>query len=666
MRHEVFVKTSNGRRSVLLSDDFCQSLSVPVGENKDSVLLFIASWISLLADSPLESEKKPYTLYNDFLSKIKEKGIKALVTDYSSLAHRFVSQHTLMGPPSSIGEWIDDFKDTPVFFEYNRYYKTGDVKLLEYIYTFLNFGKKLEYVDETFNKVAFRDWLDIEKRLGDLHLRSDDTLVLNRILATLLPRFTWTDLRPKFGPGRVQERGVMGRIAKIRTLAYDHLIDRFLLRGHIGMYGMGEDFGVSKDKVIPDPTQWDPAKGISSRSARLRFVPKNLKTSRSICMEPNTLMYFQQAVMRQFLELIGDSFLCRFIDIKDQSKNQKLAWEGSFTSEVDTLDLSAASDRMSFELIKLVFPPSWLIPMIATRSNKVILPDDSERVILKFAPMGSALCFPTQCIIFASVCIYAACLHTYEVEKRRKPFLDWLTPSVIRRVTNKFGDSVRYRIEGYQPLAVYGDDICVDRKLTDIVTSILDRLGFVTNKEKSFTGSQAFRESCGKYYLNGHDITPLFFTVEGVKPTLRASHVVSQVHLINEAYKRGYKNLYRFLRHTLMTWGSKPSLRNRFGKQNPIPYVSDPDQFGILSIEPKNNHLESRENSDLQRTEYRCWTISYDYKVKPGDDISSVDAYEYMRWWVGRAMIDTSDFKESVSRSDTGGARIKWRWIPLI
>ena len=664
MRHEVLLRTSNGRKSIIIDSDFCQSLSVPVGDNEDTIALFVASWVSLLADSPLEPDNKPYKLYTRFLHWIKVEGIKGIVVRFSDLAHQLVSRHTLMGSDPSIGDWIVGFKDTPVFFEYNRYYKTGDTKLLDYLYTFLNFGKKLDYVDEAFHTAAFRDWLGVEKRLDDLVLQDTDISALRTIIYTALPPFEWQDLRPKFGPGSVQERGVRGRIDKLRSLRYDPLIDRFLLRGHIGKYGFGADQGIQISKVIPDPDSWTPARGISSRSSKLMFVPKNLKISRSICMEPNTLMFFQQAVLAEELRLLKHSAYSVFIDIADQTKNQVLSQAGSLTSEIDTIDLSAASDSVSLDLVKRVFPRSWLIPMLATRSKDVILPNGDLMTVKKFAPMGSALCFPTQCIIFASVCVYAACLYAYEVEHIDIAFLDWLTPSVIRRVIGLFQSSPGYYPRHFQPCSVYGDDICVDRRLTPIVNSILSRLGFVVNESKSFVGSQAFRESCGKFYMSGNDITPLYFRIKDIRRKLCAEHVVSHVHLANEAYLKGYKSLYRFLRASIATWECEPRFKDKTSAYNAIPYVSNSDTFGILAREPQNKHLRKRENKDYQRTEQRVWTISYDYSIDDMELLPVIDAYEYMRWWSGRGAGNTTADSFAVSRRDTGGARLSWRWIP--
>lgn len=663
--HEVRLLTSNGHRQFVIDDAFCESLRDVPADNYETVKLFVISWLTLLSDSPLDPGNKPVKLYRRFLQQIAHDGLKATVLGFSDLAHRLVSQHTLMGPESSIGDWISEFVDTPVFFEYNRYYKTGDVEILRFLYTFLNFGKKLEFVDKSFEKAAFRSWLDVEKRLTDLTIPEVDSSVLQRILEELLPRFEFSGLYPKFGPGSVSERGVRGRISKLDNLAYDPVIDRFLLRGHLGKYGYGDEVGLTVDSAIPGSSKWTPDSGISSRVARLMFVPKNLKTARSICMEPNTLMYFQQACLRQVLELLESSPLRHFIDIKDQTRNQLLARLGSYTGLVDTIDLSAASDSLSYDLVKKVFPPSWQIFMRATRSSLVELPDGSKIAVKKFAPMGSALCFPTQCIIFASVCIYAAMIHRQRVELG-SPLLE-VNATTIRDAVNSFSRSPLRIDRAYAPMAVYGDDICVDTHLTPIVLSILTRLGFVPNVEKSFVGGQAFRESCGKFYLDDTDLTPLYFRVKGVSTLLGAEQVASQVHLINECFCRRYKNTYRLLIRLLRTWECRPHLRSG-ASVNSIPYVSPDSQIlGIhVSSQPENTHLERRENVDYQRTEIRCWTTAATSKRRPNSaQAELVERYEYMRWWACRASGGIPDSSESAPRFDSSGTALKWRWMPL-
>lgn len=693
MLSRVFLNTPTGRRRCDIDEAFVQSLGPVYKGQEEAVGLFLSSWIALLSDSPLQTPtktSKPFRVYRQFLNRIQADGLKETIVAYSELAHRLVSQHSLMGTPSLIGEWITDFRNTPVFNEYHAYYRSGDVEILQYLYSFLNFGKKFEVKDEDLKLTAFRGWLDVEDKLSALELDPNDILALRTILGTMLPTFEVQDFRPRFGPGSVRERGVTGKVEKINKLSYDYLIDRFLLHGHVGNYGSAGTSGLSAGQVLPDPSQWVPDKTFTMRIARLTFVPKNVKAARSICMEPNTLQFFQQGVLREMVRLIRSSELRHSVKLEDQTHNQTLCEIGSYTSEIDTLDLSSASDSVSWKLVKAIFPPSWVIPMYATRSPIVELPDGHLKPVAKYAPMGSALCFPTQNVVFWGTCVYAACLRVYDefvrslkTDETVPAFLEWLTPTQVRRVVRLFGRKLELRDHGFQTLGVYGDDICVDRRLTDVVIAILTRLGFTVNHEKSFRGSQAFRESCGKYCLNGSDITPMYFRIKGVRRELTAEHVASHVHLTNQAWDRGYRNLYTFLRVTVLGWGCPAWLRSRDHVKNPIPFTDDPLAFGIMCKNPTNTHLRQRYNTDYQRQEGRCWTIRYTEVIDSSEFLIPMERYLYTQWWAsrGKTLVEPTSVGSRLTvmrkngievtvrvgspRHETGRPGLHWRWIPV-
>lgn len=652
MNHEVTLVTSDGHFDIVIDDDLVSRMGVDQA-NYETTKLFVSSWLTLLSDSPLNPTDKPKRLFRHFIENMKRDGLKKTVLGYSDIAHKIVSQHTLMGSDPERGQWIGDLlKETPVFFEYHRYYHTGDTSLLAYLYTFFNFGKKLDYVDSEFEKVAFRDWEVIDDGLADLVYEEMDLQNMHTILTTVLPSFVVDEFWPKFGPGSVAERGVRGRIDKISNLAYSPILDLLFFPD---LTFRGERYTPDPNRIIPIPGNW--RNGVTSfeRVARLKFVPKNMKTSRSICMEPNTHMYFQQGVLRNMLKLIRSSDFGLFIDIQDQTVNQDLALRGSYSSEIDTIDLSAASDSVGLRLVKGIFPKTWLPPMLCTRSTEVEIPGGSIRKLNKFAPMGSALCFPTQCIIFTAVCIYAAYQYRTDKECHRIPAKP-LTEKDVRSTIEMFSRTGSRRF--FERLAIYGDDICCDRKITPYVVSILQRLGFKVNTSKSFVGSQSFRESCGRYYLAGSDITPLYFRVKGVKQhKLSAAHVASVVHTINECLDRGYVNLRRFLLKSLCRW-------NR-GKFPPLPFLrTESNEFGIKVYGvPYNEHIRKR-RSRYQRLEGSVWTISYRNSRIPSQ-LSDVDHYEYMRWWACRTSMDTSADSQAASRCDFDGASIRRRWIPL-
>lgn len=653
---EVVLPTSDGRRRFTIDDGFCDSSGVSVA-NRETVKVFICSWLALLSDSPLDSENgpKPKRLFDKFLLELRTSGFKATVLRYSDLAHRLASQAYLYGTSSFNDEFIDDFKDTPIFMEYHRYFRSEDPSLFQYLYTFLTFGKKLPYVDAEFEKTAFRGWLDLENELSTWSYDDNDLLILKKIMRALLPPLSLDGFYPKFGPKAVSERGVLTRIDKVEAFRYDKVIDRHIFGGSLGHYGYGEDHGLTSARAIPNLSAWGRTEVTSSRTARLRFVPKDLKTARSICMEPSVLQFFQQGVWDRMEETLTNSSYSGWIRFRDQEYNQSLATYGSETSEIDTIDLSSASDCVTLSLIKGIFPPSWQIAMRATRSDKCFLPTGEIHKLTKFAPMGSALCFPTQSIIFASVCVYAALVYQHQVTG--VALLDKIDERSVKRLARSFKSKLGGRGR-FEPMGVYGDDICVDRRLTDIVVDILLRLGFRVNHGKSFRGSQAFRESCGAFALNGHRVDPMYYRVDyGGQHT--ATSIGSMVALANECFDRKYLNTRRFLVKHLLYEKIKGI---RFVARNPILFVTPDDStFGIKSESPYNV-LRSRMNKGYQREECKSIGISYEWKV--GDKNFVTDDYSYMRWMASRRRASSVPV-EGTHGVHTGGARVVWRWTPV-
>lgn len=653
---EVDISTSDGRRRFIIDDDFC-ALSGVSAPNRETVKVFICSWLALLSDSPLDSEfgPKPKRLFSSLLKEIRTSGFKATILRYSDLAHRLASQARLYGTSSFNDEFIDDFKDSPIFREYHQYFKSEDPLLFRYIYTFLTFGKKLPYIDPEFEKTAFRSWLDLENELSAWSYDSSDLKILKSIMETLLPPLTLDGFYPKFGPKAVSERGVHTRIDKVEAFKYDAVINRHILGGSLGHYGYGEDHGLTPARAVPKLSAWGKREVTSSRTARLRFVPKDLKTARSICMEPNVLQFFQQGIWdRMENTLIGTPYQ-RWIRFRDQKYNANLATYGSYTGEIDTIDLSSASDCVTLDLVRGIFPRTWQIAMRATRSDSCFLPDGKIHKLTKFAPMGSALCFPTQSIIFASVCIYAALVYQHQVTG--VALVSKIDSSSIRRAVRAF----KLTLEGFgqfEPLGVYGDDICVDRRLTDEVMNILLRLGFRVNHGKSFRGSQAFRESCGAFVLNGHRVDPMYYRVD-YKGEHTASSIGSMVSLANECFSLGYANLRRFLtRHLLY----KKIRGIRQVTRNPILFVTpEDDTFGLKSDYPYNV-LRVRDNKNYQRQEYKSIGISYEWRVKDKNFVT--DQYSYMRWMASRRHASSVPV-EGTHGVHTGGARVVWRWTPV-
>jgi len=210
-----------------------------------------------------------------------------------------------------------------------------------------------------------------------------------------------------------------------------------------------------------------------------------------ISCEPAELMYIQQGLMRLLYETIETQPLTAGqVNFTDQTINRKLAERGSRDGGLCTIDLSDASDRVSLDLVRRVFPPNWVRCLEACRSEETILPDQSIVKLNKFAPMGSSCCFPVEALVFWA-CAQAA------IDTRR---------------------GVRPLQSGLNHVYVYGDDIITDSFYYESVVEGLELVGLKVNKSKSYAKGP-FRESCGGDFHNGMDVTPVrvrkFFSSQG-------------------------------------------------------------------------------------------------------------------------------------------------------
>lgn len=210
--------------------------------------------------------------------------------------------------------------------------------------------------------------------------------------------------------------------------------------------------------------------------SKLIFVPKSAKTDRSICIEPHLNGFIQKGIgdyIRGRLQKIG-------VDLSDQSKNAKLAREGSISGLLSTIDLSAASDSIAYNLVMDLLPIDWFILLDACRSPSTTYKGDTFS-LEKFSSMGNGYTFELESLLFYSL-VWAAVVHS------EQSALD---------------------------VSVYGDDIICPTICFNIVRQVLSAVGFQFNIKKSFS-SGYFRESCGAHWFSGLDCKPFYFK-EGIK-----------------------------------------------------------------------------------------------------------------------------------------------------
>jgi hypothetical protein len=205
---------------------------------------------------------------------------------------------------------------------------------------------------------------------------------------------------------------------------------------------------------------------------KITNVPKNAKTDRVIAIEPGLNVFFQlglgKMISRRLLRSEG-------IDLRTQDRNGLLAFYGSMTGQLATIDFTSASDLISREVVRELIPARWFQVMECCRSPSHRRDDKEWYRTEKFSSMGNGFTFPLQSLIFASAAI-SVC---------------------------------EYLGIGSEYVGVFGDDVIVPESAYSLFLEFCNFLGFMVNSSKSYS-SGYFRESCGTHYFKGLDVKPIF------------------------------------------------------------------------------------------------------------------------------------------------------------
>jgi len=450
---------------------------------------------------------------------------------------------------------------------------------------------------------AFTDFVKCEQELNDAIYEPDSrkyrkmarisSMLFGDVFAAIDSDIYNGNIVPKHGPGATADK-LRGN-AKYRQSEWTERLEACFPFLENGL--PSPRYHSSLDEVeFLDPGTERPVKVIS--------VPKTQKTPRIIAVEPTCMQYMQQGLMEKFVEYLerrptksmtNPAF--GMVGFTSQELNQLMACEGSSSGELATLDLSEASDRVSVKLVQEIL---WDYPhlyeaVMATRSTRADVPGYGVLPLTKFASMGSALTFPIEEIVFLTTIFYAI---EEELGER-------LTLGDIK----SFRDRVR----------VYGDDIVIPTDLVPPVVRSLELFGFKVNRNKSFwTGK--FRESCGKEYYDGHEVT--IFRVRRLLPAHRhdAPGVISLIALRNQAFMTGYWGVAGYL-DTIIEGDLKL----------PFPIVeSTSPVLGRLSCLP---YKEEREHEDYQHPLVRGVKVSTQIPASPlGDE------YALLKWFLKRGV----------------------------
>lgn len=213
----------------------------------------------------------------------------------------------------------------------------------------------------------------------------------------------------------------------------------------------------------------------------LSTVPKNSSTDRTICVEPAINMKGQL--------LIGDRIngvlkLYGYDPAVQQERNRRMARDGSIAGHLATIDLKAASDRISLKLVCNLFVGTTLLgAMFDCRSPKTEYKRKTIPMYM-FSSMGNGFTFPLETYIF-TLALRLALVEGGLLGVLEKPDFS----------SHQYG--------------VFGDDIICPTSIYGRLCDILDSFGFTVNGSKSFA-SGPFRESCGGDFYHGYDVRAVY------------------------------------------------------------------------------------------------------------------------------------------------------------
>jgi hypothetical protein len=421
--------------------------------------------------------------------------------------------------------------------------------------------------------------------------------------------------RPRHGPGATADKLVGNQ--KFRNVEWPERLDRIFPWGDFGLPNWGH--AASKPAHLLDPGK--------ERPVRVTLVPKTLKTPRVIAVEPTAMQFAQQAVYSALASGFEESdTLSDFLGFKrpnqqnipvagtpvdhepfGQELNQLLACKGSVDQSLATIDLSEASDRVSNLLVRFLMHRYRFVATAidATRSQNADVPGVGVIPLHKYASMGSALCFPIESMVFLTIVLYS-------IGRTRHN----------RPLTRREIESLRGQVR------VYGDDIIVPADCAVSVMEDLESFGFKVNSSKSFwTGN--FRESCGKEYYAGHDVSIVRFRRMFPSSRRDVDSIVSLVSFRNQLYWAGY-------------WETCRKLDLEIGRLLGGFFPISTRDAGAITRHSFLPYQEEKHCDDLHRPLVRAW------KAVPRIPSNGVDGVEALhKWFIAGSQEDPRHLERS-------------------
>lgn len=287
--------------------------------------------------------------------------------------------------------------------------------------------------------------------------------------------------------------------------SYKDVSGRPWVKENVVAYGTSEVLSLLSN-VFPELA--DRLSGVYEHNySKLAFVPKSSTTHRTINVENQLNMLMQKTVGNHIRKQL---LLKHGINLNDQTINQRLALQGSRDKDLVTIDLENASNTISSGLVSYLLQGSpWLDILNDIRSKHVLIPNVVDpsagaqpHELQMFSAMGNGFTFELESAIFL----------------------------LIMKVATRGSRNRKVQ-------SVYGDDIICHQDDFERVKMWLERAGFTVNTQKTFSGTHHWRESCGKHYCDGIDMTPGFMR----SPWTSIMDAYAYANSIADVYEDTYK-----------------------------------------------------------------------------------------------------------------------------
>lgn len=339
------------------------------------------------------------------------------------------------------------------------------------------------------------------------------------------------------------------------------------------------------------------------KGSRATTVDKTTTKRRMICVEPTANMFLQQGlmlVMYKRLKAVG-------LDLERLPELHKhLAKLSSITQEFATIDWSSASDCVAVELLRWLLPRKWFELVWTLRCDQTEILG-SPVALNMISTMGNAVTFPLETLVFWTMA------HAVILEESGSTtlFPEW---------------------KDLKSVSVFGDDCIVPTRAASRFVEAATCVGFIINSEKSFYGSEPFRESCGGDYLAGFDVRP--FCIKAPTST-RISALEPWLYIIGNSLLTKYTQYFgeMHLVYGHYFWSSYFELFSKYKLELKLVPEDFPDDAGLKAahlVEQLSNMYPIK-FSRIDVSNHNTYTFKYlRFRYWKSEDIH--DGLRYASW----------------------------------